>query len=135
MFSLCSNSAHVMYAVPCPTFMAHTSMYIYMCVYKIISHQLKLVHPLIVSCSLCSLTNKCTCLDFPSWSHVHRTVSELLPLFHPLRGDHTTAGCNLFVVPPHIEAVVFSIDGALTSNFSISAKDIKLKPGAVEVAR
>ena len=51
------------------------------------------------------------------------------------RGDHTTASCNLFVVPPHVEAVVFSVDGALASNFSISAKDIKLKSGAVEVAR
>ena len=51
------------------------------------------------------------------------------------RGDHTTAGCNLFVVPPHIEAVVFSVDGALASNLCISAKDMKPKQGAVEVAR
>ena len=51
------------------------------------------------------------------------------------RGDHTTACCNLFVVPPYVEAVVFSVDGALASNFSISAKDMKLKHGSVEVAR
>lgn len=41
----------------------------------------------------------------------------------------------MFVVPPYVEAVVFSVDGALASNFSLSAKDMKLKHGAVEVAR
>lgn len=55
--------------------------------------------------------------------------------YHTYRGDHTTASCNLFIVPHHTEVVVFSVDGALASNFSLSAKDIKIKPGAVEVAR
>ncbi len=53
----------------------------------------------------------------------------------PYRGDHTTTGCNLFVVPPHTEGVVFSVDGALSSNFSLSAKDMRVKPDAVETAR
>ena len=30
---------------------------------------------------------------------------------------------------------MFSVDGALASNFSLSAKDIKLKQSAVDVAR
>ena len=51
------------------------------------------------------------------------------------RGDHTTVSCNLFVVSAYAEAVVFSVDGALASNFSLSAKDMKLKHGSVEVAR
>jgi hypothetical protein len=50
------------------------------------------------------------------------------------RGDHTTAGCNLFIMPPHTEAVVFSLDGALADNFSLSGKTMKCKPGAVQVA-
>ncbi len=58
-----------------------------------------------------------------------------IPFSLVCRGDHTTAGCNLFVVPLHTEAVVFSVDGALSSNFSLSAKDMKIKPGAVETAR
>ena len=44
-------------------------------------------------------------------------------------------GCNLFVVPPHTEAIVFSVDGALAANFSIMGKDIRAKPGAMAVAR
>lgn len=51
------------------------------------------------------------------------------------RGDHTTADCNLFVVPPHTEAVVFSVDGSFAANISISAKDVRVKEGAVEVVR
>lgn len=51
------------------------------------------------------------------------------------RGDHTTADCNLVVVPPHTEAVVFSVDGSFAANISISAKDVKVKEGAVEVVR
>ena len=51
------------------------------------------------------------------------------------RGDHTTASCNLFIVPPHTEAAVFSMDGALASNFSLSAKDMRMKQGAVETVR
>ena len=63
-------------------------------------------------------------------SHTHTHTHT-----HTHRGDHTTASCNLFVVPPHTEAVVFSVDGALAANFSLSARDIKIKPRAVEVAR
>ena len=62
-------------------------------------------------------------------------LSSPSPSPPPHRGDHTTASCNLFVVPPRTQAVVFSVDGALASNFSLSAKDIRLKPSAVEVAR
>ncbi len=45
------------------------------------------------------------------------------------------ACCNLFVLPAHTEAVVFSIDGALTSNFSWSGRDMKLRNGALDVVR
>jgi len=51
------------------------------------------------------------------------------------RGDHTTADSNLVVVPPHTEAVVFSVDGSFAANISISAKDVKVKDGAVDVVR
>jgi len=51
------------------------------------------------------------------------------------RGDHTTADCDLVVVPPHTEAVVFSVDGSFAANISISAKDVKVKDGAVDVVR
>jgi hypothetical protein len=67
------------------------------------------------------------------------TITRRLPVgVHPVkllvRGDHTTAGCNLFIMPPHTEAVVFSVDGALAGNFSLSGKTMKCKPGAVQVA-
>ena len=55
--------------------------------------------------------------------------------FYFIRGDHTIACCSIFVLPPHTEAVVFSIDGALTSNFSLSGRDMKLRNGVLEVAR
>lgn len=58
-----------------------------------------------------------------------------IPLYYTFRGDHTTADCNLVVVPPHTEAVVFSVDGSFAANISISAKDVKVKEGAVEVVR
>jgi len=64
-----------------------------------------------------------------------RLPPGLYPIKFLVKGDHTTASCNLFIVPHHTEVVVFSVDGALASNFSLSAKDIKIKPGAVEVAR
>ena len=51
------------------------------------------------------------------------------------RGDHTTCSCNLFVIPPYTEAVVFSIDGAFTNSFSLSARDMKVKQGSVDIAR
>ena len=51
------------------------------------------------------------------------------------RGDHTS--CNLWVavVPPGTQMVVFSIDGALTASVSVSGKDPKVRPGAVDVLR
>lgn len=54
------------------------------------------------------------------------------PVKFIVKGDHTTASCNLFIVPLHTEAAVFSVDGALASNFSLSAKDMRVKQGAVE---
>ena len=38
-------------------------------------------------------------------------------------------------MPPHTEAVVFSVDGALVDNFSLSGRAMKCKTGAVDVAR
>lgn len=39
------------------------------------------------------------------------------------------------VVPPKTEAVVFSIDGSLTASVSVSAKDPKVRAGAIDVVR
>ncbi|KAF7262524.1 hypothetical protein EG68_00276 [Paragonimus skrjabini miyazakii] len=41
----------------------------------------------------------------------------------------------LAVVPPHTEAVVFSVDGSFAASLSIMGKDPKVRPGAVDVAR
>jgi phosphatidate phosphatase PAH1 len=50
-------------------------------------------------------------------------------------GDHTTVDLYLTVLPPKSEAVIFSIDGSLTSSFSVSHHDPKVRPGAVDVVR
>ena len=45
------------------------------------------------------------------------------------------ADSYLAVLPPHTEAVVFSIHGALSASVSIMGSDPKVRPGAVDVVR
>lgn len=51
------------------------------------------------------------------------------------RGDHTSIDFFLSVVPPKTECVVFSIDGAFTASVSVTARDPKVRAGAVDVVR
>ncbi|XP_061189651.1 protein retinal degeneration B-like isoform X2 [Saccostrea echinata] len=67
-------------------------------------------------------------------------ASKSLPQgMHPVkvvvRGDHSSADFYLCVLPPKTETVVFSIDGSFTASMSISGKDPKVRPGAVDVVR
>lgn len=41
----------------------------------------------------------------------------------------------LTVVPPKTECVVFSIDGSFTASMSVTGKDPKVRPGAVDIVR
>ena len=64
------------------------------------------------------------------------TIRFLLPPSpSPHRGDHTTADCNMFALPAATEAILFSFDGALAAKFSLGARDIQIRPEAVEVVR
>lgn len=56
-------------------------------------------------------------------------------MFVVIRGDHSSADFYLCVLPPKTETVVFSIDGSFTASMSISGKDPKVRPGAVDVVR
>ena len=51
------------------------------------------------------------------------------------RGDHSFVDCNLAVLPPHTEAVVFSIDSSFLASYSILGKNPKVRGGAVDVVR
>nr|XP_022338913.1 protein retinal degeneration B-like isoform X2 [Crassostrea virginica] len=67
-------------------------------------------------------------------------ASKSLPQgMHPVkvvvRGDHSSADFYLCVLPPKTETVIFSIDGSFTASMSISGKDPKVRPGAVDVVR
>lgn len=57
------------------------------------------------------------------------------PIKMVVRGDHTYLDMYLAVIPPHTESVVFSIDGSFTASVSVSGKDPKVRPGAVDVVR
>lgn len=52
-----------------------------------------------------------------------------------VRGDHTSVDCNMVVLPPKTEAVVFSIDGSFLASYSIRGVDPKIRGGAVDVVR
>lgn len=52
-----------------------------------------------------------------------------------VRGDHTCCDCYLTVIPPHTEAIVFSIDGSFTASVSVTGRDPKVRAGAVDVVR
>ena len=51
------------------------------------------------------------------------------------RGDHSSINCNMAVLPPQTEAVVFSIDGSFLASYSIRGVDPKIRGGAVDVVR
>ena len=52
-----------------------------------------------------------------------------------VRGDHTVLDLHLAVLPPHTQAVVFSIDGSFTASVSVTGRDPKVRPSSVDVVR
>ena len=94
---------------------------------------------------LCPKTGQWNYLDTgltDKTGRVHYTIpkEKALPtgLYHfkmVVRGDHTFLDLFMAVVPPKTEAVVFSIDGSLTASLSVSAKDPKVRAGAIDVVR
>uniref|UniRef100_A0A183BU11 DDHD domain-containing protein n=1 Tax=Globodera pallida TaxID=36090 RepID=A0A183BU11_GLOPA len=52
-----------------------------------------------------------------------------------VQGDHTYLSVNIAVVPSGTPVVVFSIDGSLTASVSVTGRDPRLRPGAVDVVR
>lgn len=50
-------------------------------------------------------------------------------------GDHTYLDMRLAIVPAGLQCVVFSIDGSFTASVSVSGKDPKVRPGAVDIVR
>ncbi|XP_043462578.1 protein retinal degeneration B isoform X2 [Leptopilina heterotoma] len=59
----------------------------------------------------------------------------LYPIKMVVRGDHTSVDFFMAVIPPRTECVVFSIDGSFTASVSVSGRDPKVRPGAVDVVR
>lgn len=57
------------------------------------------------------------------------------PIKMVVRGDHTFVDFMLAVVPPQTPAVVFSIDGSFAASMSVTGKDPKVRPGAVDICR
>ncbi|VDO84158.1 unnamed protein product [Soboliphyme baturini] len=63
-----------------------------------------------------------------------------LPLgLHALKiivcGDHSYVDVYVAIVPPHTDCIVFSIDGSFSASISVSGKNPKVRPGAVDVVR
>lgn len=52
-----------------------------------------------------------------------------------IRGDHSSIDLFLTILPPQIECVVFSIDGSFTASISVTGKDPKVRPCAVDIVR
>nr|CAD2140046.1 unnamed protein product [Meloidogyne enterolobii] len=52
-----------------------------------------------------------------------------------VQGDHTFLSVSIAVVLKGTPIVVFSIDGSLTASVSVTGRDPRLKPGAVDVVR
>uniref|UniRef100_A0A914C020 DDHD domain-containing protein n=1 Tax=Acrobeloides nanus TaxID=290746 RepID=A0A914C020_9BILA len=50
-------------------------------------------------------------------------------------GDHSFLDMFITVVPPETRCVVFSIDGSLTGSVSVTGRDPRVRPGAVDVVR
>ncbi|KAK2708512.1 protein retinal degeneration B-like isoform X2 [Artemia franciscana] len=91
--------------------------------------------------------------DLGEWAHMASEITDrsgrlqytippnksLGPGIHQVkfvvRGDHTSTGLSLCILPPKTQAAVFSIDGAFTASVSVTGKDPKVRAGAVDVAR
>ena len=71
-------------------------------------------------------------LTLPS---AHTMGYGIYPVRMLVRGDHTMLHMYLAVVPPATETVVFSIDGSFAASVSVTGKDPKVKPGAVDIVR
>lgn len=65
----------------------------------------------------------------------HMMGYGIYPIRMLVRGDHTMMHMYLAVVPPQTETVVFSIDGSFAASVSVTGKDPKVKPGAVDIVR
>ncbi len=59
----------------------------------------------------------------------------LYPVRMVVRGDHSCLHMTLACVPPKTETVVFSIDGSFAASVSVTGKDPRVKPGAVDIVR
>eukprot|EP01134_Creolimax_fragrantissima_P002749 CFRG2749T1 len=57
------------------------------------------------------------------------------PVTFLVKADHTIAECQLVVVKPKTEVVIFSVDGAFAANFSMSGTDPKVQAMSVDVVR
>ncbi|CDW54347.1 protein retinal degeneration B [Trichuris trichiura] len=67
-------------------------------------------------------------------------LSDPLPVgLYPVRmivkGDRTFSDLCLAVLPPETECVVFSIDGSFSASMSLTGRNPKVRPAAVDVAR
>lgn len=58
---------------------------------------------------------------------------------HPVKmivkGDHTSAEFLVAVVQPSTSVVLFSIDGSFAASMSVTGRDPKVRPGAVDICR
>lgn len=59
----------------------------------------------------------------------------LMHYFLFFRGDHTSVDFLLAIVPPQTEIVVFSVDGSFSASVSVTGRDPKVRPGAVDIVR
>ncbi|KAF0748361.1 protein retinal degeneration B isoform X2 [Aphis craccivora] len=59
----------------------------------------------------------------------------IYPVKMVVRGDHTSVDFLLAIVPPQTETVVFSIDGSFSASVSVTGRDPKVRPGAVDIVR
>uniref|UniRef100_A0A5S6QLR7 DDHD domain-containing protein n=1 Tax=Trichuris muris TaxID=70415 RepID=A0A5S6QLR7_TRIMR len=59
----------------------------------------------------------------------------LYPVRMIVKGDRTFSDLCLAVLPPETECVVFSIDGSFTASMSLTGRNPKVRPAAVDVAR
>lgn len=62
-------------------------------------------------------------------------LTGVVNVFIFFRGDHTSVDFLLAVVPPQTEIVVFSIDGSFSASVSVTGRDPKVRPGAVDIVR
>lgn len=70
--------------------------------------------------------------------HVH--IRKELPCgLHSIKmvvnGDRSYLDAFMAVIPKDTQCVVFSVDGSLTASISVTGKDPRVRPGAVDVVR